>query len=97
MHFMQIWHFIFATEITEKYSLIATDLPMIRKNCLIYQSLTGNGTVPYNYFDISNLLSVLVCDRKDFQTWAIAPVMTESSNSSNWVLLGETSKFIKMV
>ena len=85
--------FILAAEITEEYSLSVTDLPLIGENSLAYQSLIGNGKViRINYFDISNPLTVPVCGRKDFQTWTIAPVITESS----WVLLMETSKFIKM-
>ena len=85
--------FILAAEITEEYSLTVTDLPLIGENSLAYQSLIGNGKVTrINYFDISNPLTVPVCGRKDFQTWTIAPVITESS----WVLLMETSKFIKM-
>ena len=82
-----------AAVITEEYNLTTTELPMIGKSSLAYQSLIGNGKVTHiNYFDISNPLTIPVCGRKDFQTWTIAPVITESS----WVLLGETSKFIKM-
>ena len=77
----------------EEYSLTTTDLPLIGESNLVYQSLVGDGTVTYiNYFDVSSSLNVPMCGRKDFQTWTIAPV----SDQSSWVLLGETSKFIKM-
>ena len=91
--FKQIWYFIFAVEITEEYSLTTNDLPLIGENNLVYQSLIGNGTVTYiNNFDVSSPLNVPVCNRENFQTWTMAPVMSENS----WVLLGETSKYIKM-
>ena len=90
---MQTWHFIFAAEIAEEYSLTATDLNLIWDKNLIYQSLIGNGTVTYiSNFDVSSPLNVPMCTKKDFQTWTVAPV----TNQSSWVLLGETSKFIKM-
>ena len=62
-------------------------------NGMIYQSLIGSGTVTYiGLFNVSNPLKVPVCDKKDFQTWTVAPVAKYSS----WVLLGETSKIVKM-
>ena len=62
-------------------------------NGIIYQSLIGSGTVTYiGLFNASNPLKVPVCDKKDFQTWTVAPVAEYSS----WVLLGETSKIVKM-
>ena len=61
---------------------------------IIYHSLIGDGTVTnIDYFDASNPLKVPVCDKTDFKTWTVAPVML---NKTSWVLLGETSKFIKM-
>ena len=93
MTFLQIWYFILAAEITEEYSLTTTDLPLIGEINLIYQSRIGDGTVTYiNHFDVSSPLNVPVCNKKNFQTWTVAPV----TNESRWVLLGETSKFIKM-
>ena len=90
---IQIWYFIFAAEITEEYSLTTTELPLIGETSLIYQSSIGDGKVTYiNHFDVSSPVNVPVCNKKDFQTWTTAPVTNESS----WVLLGETSKFIKM-
>ena len=90
---IQIWYFILAAEIAEVYVMTATDLPLIGETNLVYQSLIGNGTVTYiNFFDVSSPLYIPVCAKKDFQTWFIAPVMEESS----WVLLGETTKFIRM-
>ena len=75
------------------YRRIQFNYHWIGENSLAYQSIIGNGKIAHiNYFDISNPLTVPVCGRKDFQTWTIAPVITESS----WVLLGETSKFIKV-
>ena len=90
---IQIWYFILAAEITEVYVLTATDLPLIGETNLVYQSLIGKGTVTYiNFFDVLSPLYIPVCAKKDFQTWSIAPVTKES----NWVLLGETTKFIRM-
>ena len=90
---MQVWYFILAAEITEQYRLTTTDLPLIGEMNLVYQSHIGDGAVTYiNHLDVSSPLNVPVCNKKDFQTWTVAPVTSESS----WVLLGETSKFIKM-
>ena len=61
---------------------------------MIYQSLIGDGTVTYiSHFDATNPLKVPVCGKKDLKTWTIAPALTDKSS---WVILGETSKFIKM-
>ena len=62
-------------------------------NGIIYQSLIGNGTVTYiSLFNATNPLKVPTCDKNDFQTWTIAPIVEES----NWVILGETSKIVKI-
>ena len=62
-------------------------------NGIIYQSIIGSGTVTnIGIFNATNPLKVPVCDKENFQTWTIAPTEYDSS----WVLLGETSKFIKM-
>ena len=60
---------------------------------LIYQSIIGSGTVGnIGTFNATSPLKVPVCDKENFQTWTIAPTEYDSS----WVLLGKTSKFIKM-
>ena len=86
-----------AADITEEYTLSPKELPLFDENIksgIIYQSLIGDGTVTYiNHFDDTNPLKVPVCDKKDFKTWTVAPVMM---GKSSWVLLGETSKLIKM-
>ena len=86
-----------AADITEEYTLVPTELPMFNGNVnngLIYQSLIGDGTITHiDHFNATNPLKVPVCGKKDFQTWTIAPVLTDESS---WVILGETSKFIKM-
>ena len=93
---IQIWYFIFAAEITEEYTLTTKELTLFDEkvsNGIIYQSLIGSGTVTYiGLFNASNPLKVPVCDKKDFQTLIVAPVAEYSS----WVLLGETSKIVKM-
>ena len=93
----QIWYFILAADITEEYSLSSKELPMFDGNInngMIYQSLIGDGTITHiSHFDASNPLKVPVCGKKDFQTWTIAPAWM---GKSSWVILGETSKFIKM-
>ena len=96
---IQIWYFIFAAEITEGYTLTTKELPLFDEkvanvtNGIIYQSLIGSGTVTYIApFNATNPLKVPVCDKKDFQTWTVASVTEYSS----YVLLGETSKIIKM-
>ena len=62
-------------------------------NSIIYQSQIGSGTVTYIApFNATNPLKVPVCGKKDFQTWTVAPIAYQS----NWVLLGETSKIVKM-
>ena len=62
-------------------------------NGIIYQSTIGSGTVTnIGIFNATNPLKVPVCDKENFQTWTIA--LTEYD--SGWILLGETSKFIKM-
>lgn len=94
---IQIWYFILAADITEEYTLSPKELPLFDENIksgIIYRSLIGDGTVTYiNHFDDTNPLKVPVCDKKDFKTWTVAPVMT---GKSSWVLLGETSKLMKM-
>ena len=94
---IQIWYFILAADITEEYTLSPKELPLFDesiKSGIIYRSLIGDGTVTYiSHFDDTNPLKVPVCDKKDFKTWTVAPVMTDKSS---WVLLGETSKLIKM-
>lgn len=94
---LQIWYFIFAAENTEEYTLKSTELPLFdssdSNSGIVYQSQIGTGTVTYiSPFNVSNPLKVPVCDKKDFQTWTVAPIAHES----NWVLLGETSKIVKM-
>ena len=94
---IQIWYFILAADITEEYSMSSKELPLFDDNIksgIIYRSLIGDGTVTYiSKFDDMNPLKVPVCDKKDFKTWTVAPVMADKSS---WVLLGETSKLIKM-
>ena len=76
--------------------LTIKELPLLDEktsNGIIYQSLIGNGTVTYiSLFNATNPLKVPTCDKSDFQTWTIAPIVEES----NWVILGETSKIVKM-
>ena len=63
------------------------------KNGIVYKSQIGSGMVTYiSPFNATNPLTVPVCGEKDFQTWTVAPVMNETS----WVLLGETSKIVRM-
>jgi len=63
------------------------------KNGIIYQSQISSGMVTYiSSFNAMNPLKVPVCGKEDFQTWTIAPIMNETS----WVLLGETSKIVRM-
>jgi len=91
----QIWYFIFAAQIKEEYILTSKELPMFDdsvKNGIIYKSQIGSGMITYvSSFNAANPLKVPVCG-KDFQTWTIAPIMNETS----WVLLGETSKIVRM-
>ena len=93
---VQVWYFIFAAIILEEYTLTTKELPLFNEkvsNGIIYQSLISSGTVTkIGHFNATNPLKVPVCGQKDFQTWTIAPVTKYSS----WVLLGETSKIVKM-
>jgi len=92
----QVWHFILAADITQEYTITTKDLPMFGSPAnagIVYQSLIGNGTVTYiNRFDVNNTIQVPVCKREDFHTWTVAPI----PGIYNYVVLGETSKFIKM-
>ena len=64
------------------------------KNLKWYNLLKCNrqwNCINISIFNVTNPLKVSVCD-KEVQTWTIAP----TEYDSNWVLLGETSKIIKM-
>ena len=83
-----------AAQITEQYTLFPKELPLFEGNAIIYQSNIVDGTVTYiNYFNATSPLQVPVCDEKDFHTWTVAPI---ASDKTSWVLLGETTKFVKM-
>ena len=79
-----------------EYTLTSKELPLFDEkvsNGIIYQSVIGSGTVTYiGTFNATYPVKVPMCDKEDFQTWTIAPIVDESY----WVLLGETSKIIKM-
>jgi len=63
------------------------------KNGIIYKSQIGSGMITYDSpFDATNLLEVPVCGENDFNTHTIALIMEQNS----WVILGETSKLIRV-
>ena len=72
------------------------ELPMFDdkvKKGVIYKSQIGTGMVTYiSPFDTMNPLKVPVCGENDFNTWTVAPILDQNS----WVILGETSKFIRV-